>query len=512
MSPSHSSGITSIAQHSSAIGLVFDRTSLDLNPLCGAFLIDRDLVVTAANVVSLFAYSPNALKVVLPKSAMEYGVQSIGFHPEFDHEAALESLERGSLANSPQSLAQPFNCCVLKLKPDVSELSESDRERLSAWMRFPLDLSKDDFRGSLEEIEMPLVLQTLNNARRNGILYLCDQLKRPIAQIFCSGGNIVSVRYYNLSDETAMYQIIQRNVASNFAFYPTEDDRGWPAKKLNRPVDMLLIEGHRRMDELNKLRSGLPPGRIYFARSHYDCDLSRISPELHPVATRVFYSLDAITPADELWMLVGADDFTIYRSLYELDTTGQISRVHDKPGQTADTHPMERVPGAQPIKIPSDVPLPTRSAAVSLSIDPNLKKTRIKSGELTQIEGPNRHYCRHDIALPPSAIGTPIFQHDAVVGMHCGMAGISDSASTDALPQQMLNLKLILDAKRAPRSVDSKAQIQVNVPAKPWQQHLHSEAALKVVSKKQAGLSWLITAIMFVVGFIVMFFAMKAMP
>ena len=89
-------------------------------------------------------------------------------------------------------------------------------------MRYPLKLEQDGFRGTLLDIDLPLVLQTLNNAQRDGILYLCDDLMRPLAQIFCLKGKIVSASYKNLWNEMAIYQIIQKSLAIKFAFLPTK--------------------------------------------------------------------------------------------------------------------------------------------------------------------------------------------------------------------------------------------------------------------------------------------------
>ena len=175
-------------------------------------MVGKKGVATVASAVCFYADSPKALKVFFPTSGIEMGVKSIKFHPKFDRKLAVDTVQRGTMIISPETALQKFNCCTLELDEELDFLSDSLVEQVSETLRYPLDVEQDGFRGSLQDIELPLVIQTLNNARKQGIIYICDDLMRPMAQIFVAEGKIVSAKYHNLNNELAMYQIVEKTI------------------------------------------------------------------------------------------------------------------------------------------------------------------------------------------------------------------------------------------------------------------------------------------------------------
>lgn len=59
-----------------------------------------------------------------------------------------------------------FNCCLVTYGNKMTTLYETDLEQVQEELRFPLRSDDSDLRGSLKELELPLVIQTLTNARK----------------------------------------------------------------------------------------------------------------------------------------------------------------------------------------------------------------------------------------------------------------------------------------------------------------------------------------------------------
>jgi hypothetical protein len=447
-----SSSAGSLSAQAAAIALIYDRTALFEEPICSGFLVGNKLVATVASAVSPFAKNPRALKVTFPKSGLELGVHNIHFHKRFDRRLAAHTVERGTLTHSPEAALQKFNCCILQLEDGLEFLQETEVEEVSRALRFPLNLDEDGFRGSLSEIELADVIQMLNNGRKHGILYVCDDLTRPVAQIFCSEGQILGAKYRNLFNEMAFYQIVEKKLLGRFAFYPCRRP-SWLTEAITDTPAKLLIEAHRRLDELIKIRGNMTPGVANFARAEKYCDLESISLEFKRPAERLWQVLDAITPAEDLWLLVGADDYTIYRSLYELYRSKQIVRIHE--GGTQELHAAGPIPGAMPtievapLRLGTNLSMQPYDQIVAVSIDPMTRRTKVRAGALLgAIDAYDSWHLLHEVPLLPSASGIPIFKNDYVMGMHCGtVPSLSTTPNSPVPVQQMLWVNAVVELK-----------------------------------------------------------------
>lgn len=406
-----------------SIGFISDRTSLTQESLCSGFLIGDKMAASVASILAPYVGTPSALRFSLPRSKMEYGVKAIHLHRRYDRRLAMQTIETGTLPNSPEAALQHFNCCILQLEEEVQFFNEKEVEQVSKALRFPLDISEEGFRGSLSDIELPLVLQTLNNARKQGILYICDELLRPIAQIFCSEGKIVSAKYYNLLNEMAIYQIVQKKLLGKFAFHPCRRPSWLPANSINQSTDALLIEAHRRLDELESIRGRMMPGLAFFARADKFCRMEYVPDDIRRYAERLWHVLDATIPALNLWLLVGADDFTVFRCLFELFRSGQIVRIQESGTIEMETAPKSKDETVEvhPLALANKTQLNPQDPLVSLSIDLTSDRANVKTGSLLgAIEAYDSYHLLHDIPLMPISSGTPIFKNDEVIGMHCG--------------------------------------------------------------------------------------------
>jgi len=454
-----------------AIALVYDRSAIVCDPICSAWLIDDHKAATIASALMPFADQLTTLKVSFPKAGKDCGVAAVQFHPRFDRRLALQLMQHGALLDAPEAALRKFNFAILTLSDDLKEFTAAESSSVTRILRSPLSKSEEGFSGSLKQIELPLILQTINNARQEGILYVCDDLGRPIAQIFCQAGKIVSARYKNLINEVAVYQIVAKRLSGKFVF--VHHTVNWlPPKLITQSPDMLLIEAHRRLDELEKLKNQLRAVNAYFVRGKTDLDAQLLEGAFAHQAANLWRVLDGMTAAEELWLLVGMDDYSIFKVLQELQAKELIRRVQDggtrqiKLSKLAQPQPYARwAPlslGLQTPLFPNDeltaigIDIDTVAADATAIMDPAAAKTRLKTGPLLGAIDPyDAWHILHAIPLLPCASGIPIFKDGFVVGMHCGVIPSSpEFDNTTGTLQQMLWIESIIECLKAGGEVE----------------------------------------------------------
>jgi predicted RNA-binding Zn-ribbon protein involved in translation (DUF1610 family) len=449
-----------------AIALIQDRTALSTDPICSAWLIADHKVATVANVVHPFAKDLASLEVTFPALGKHFGVKEIQFHPRFDRHLARQTVERGTLANSPEAALQKFNCAILTLTEALPEITPLDIYNVSQALRFPLTTTSEGFHGSLQEIELPVVMQTVNNARKVGILYICDDLSRPIAQIFFQNGQISSAKYSSLLNENAVYQIVEKGCAGKFVFRHCSQPGWHPPRTITQLHEMLLIEAHRRLTELEKIKAELRGSNAFFVRAQRHLNIGLIPEELREQAGTLWRVLDGMTAAEHLWLLVGMDDYTIFRTLQEMHKYHQIRRVQD--GSTREFDATQQasasVPAWKPLNLGLHLPLQPFEEVASVSLDPtNSGKPRVKMGSLLGAIDPfDTWHLLHDVPLLPSANGSPIFKENVVVGMHCGVVPSSaELENPTAILQQMLWIDAFAECLKSAGEVELVRKLTV---------------------------------------------------
>lgn len=396
------------------VGLIQDRTSSGDETVGSCFQLGPDIFVSVASALAPFRQHPQALKIVHSASRSEFFVEAISFHPDFHYAVALRELGGAKSDFNPQI---SHNCCFLHVGSNQRKLSTRATNAVSAALRHPLDLSKAEFRGALAKIDMALIVQTLNSARSDGILYLCDSHMRPIAQVYCLNGRIVGALYENLANETAMYQIIQKGFPTTFAFLPLADLSAHTPAVLRLPVDALLLEAHRRVDELAPLRDLFPDGSTFKATSKV------VTPEVltedaRPFASRILERLDPYVSVEDLWLAVGYDDYTIYKTISELVGCNLVEIISSS-GQ-AHSERVHELPAAACAEIQISNSLDAGAEIADIFLIAGSKKLLARSGRIQSAHPAVPGMFIHDIPLLSDAVGSPMVQDGKIVGMHCG--------------------------------------------------------------------------------------------
>lgn len=412
-------------------GLLIDRCVQGEQAIGTVFLIDENKAVTCAHLAILYADFLPALKVAFPTSKTEFSVTKAFFHPKFDREPAAEMARRALKTAVPALPLQDNNVVLLTLSSDLPQLEPSQRTTFNKRLSIePLPRVKG-IAGAIEELGLALVVQTVTNARKDGILYITDERNRPVARIFFRDGKIRHAKFGQLANEFAIYEMFQRPLVGQF-FLKSQEQPDWEvsSQPLDRSTDMLLLEAHRRLDETAKLFDKLGGAQIGYVQVGELLNLDVISPESAKYAVKIYAVLDGGTAISELYDVVGLDTYTILSTLTDLLASRQIAPLEIAPPQAVLGSPLE---------LAAYEPLSKWDEVISLTPHRDSGRAQMRRGNLVGMLRPNDPYhLLHTVRLPYQSAGCPIFKNDKLIGMHCGMLPLDPNLH--ALPSQLQQL------------------------------------------------------------------------
>jgi len=428
--------------YADSVGFLVDRCLEDSDIIGSGFLVEQEKLVTLATLVLPFGVGLEGLKVVFPRLRKECGVESAFFHPHFNRRFSQTTVER-TIVKAPDLTLKKHNCVILTLTEDLKPISPEIIAKINDAYSTNRNSSWDKgLSGSLQDIELALVIQTISNAKKTGQLVVADQRNRPLAKLFFNEGKIFHAQFRHLRKEHAINQLVVTKIHGFFEFRPSKD-MDWPAlSPIARGTDMLLLEAYRRMDELDKLRATVGGPEAYTARAKGFLNKNALPENLHEKAGNVWRLLDGLTPNGRLWELVRLDEYDVYQVLVALVQDGQAKRV------TVDGN-------SNPSKIESTVKLISHLRAVPVSeeteISPNTDITCVtlnaknafvnpREGTIVgTIDDTDSWHLIHNAPVLFENIGSPIFKDGRVVGMHCGVLPASRRLESSlGLLQQML--------------------------------------------------------------------------
>lgn len=434
------------------MGLIQDRTAVHEPTVGSCFQLGPDIFVSVASILEPYRANPQALKIAHSAGRAEYFVEAISFHPDF--KSGVSSTVIDWRAKSNPLVAH--NCCFLHVGSAARKISTRALNSLSASLRRPLDLNKAEFRGALAKIDMALIVQTLNTARSDGILYLCDSLMRPIAQVYCMKGRIVGASYENLVNEIAMYQIIQKGFPSTFAFLPMPDLGSRTNSVLNLPVDALLLEAHRRVDELAPLRDLFPDGSTF--KAALGATNANKLAAIGPSASTILKHLDPFVGIEELWHLSGCDDYTIYKTISDLVSNNLVEIISST--VQANSERVHEFPNADCAQIELSNSMGPGREISNICMLPGSKKLVERKGEIISTQPDENAMMLHNILLLPESVGSPLVQDGKIVGLHCG-GTMSSGEVVSEIGNAFLPMQVILGLRKEMQSVLQENQKRI---------------------------------------------------
>jgi DNA-binding response OmpR family regulator len=124
--------------------------------------------------------------------------------------------------------------------------------------------SRTSFSGSLEDMTVIDLLQTVDFSRKSGVLNLAQD--HEVGRIFFRDGSIIDAEAGTLQGAEAVYRILSWSQGT-FSFEFRNVRR---AERITESTAALLMEGMRRIDEWSKLLEGLPPLQTRFEVDYHE--------------------------------------------------------------------------------------------------------------------------------------------------------------------------------------------------------------------------------------------------
>lgn len=404
-----------VAKFARSTGLLVDRCMQKDQPFGTVWLVGDNKAVTCAHHITLYEDFLAALKVRFPAINQEFEIVRVDYHPRFDQQAAAELSERSLVEPVPAMALQDHNVAVLSLSRGVADIDQETKTSFNrkAAAEAPARQHKG-LAGPVDELGLALVVQTITNARKDGCLVISDERNRPLAKMFCRDGKVVYAKYGPLLNEAAVYQMFSDHVSGQFHFQ-SQAKPDWPVNAvIERNPDSLLLEAHRRMDEIPNLLLELGGEGSSYMRAVEVLNFELLSPEVQYDADRIWPYLDGGISVDQLWETVALDDYAVFKTLDELYRSRQIIEL-----------PYMEDDGLSPM-VPLDLAphllLSPWDEISALTVHPATGRAQVRNGHLVGLLRPNDPWhLLHSIGLPYRAAGCPIFKRGQVVGLHCGL-------------------------------------------------------------------------------------------
>ncbi|HEY9791290.1 MAG TPA: DUF4388 domain-containing protein [Candidatus Obscuribacterales bacterium] len=430
MSQTIASSYNTIAKLSGAVGMLIDRSISGTQHVGTVWMVDETTAATCAHLVALYTDFLEALIVRFPHNDKTFSVSAVTVHPRFDREVALEMAQRSLSSSVPALALQDYNLALLKLSPDVTALDPTHATAFNKRIAASPGPRDKSLSGHVEEIGLALVMQTVSNARKDGVLYICDERNRPLARLFFRAGKVLYAKFGKTANEFAIYQMFQDNLTGQFHFKQQEAPDWNVNAPMGRPLEGILLEAHRRLDEAPNLAEQLGGRTTAYEKATELMCKDGLPNEMVPYAERIWPLLDGGIAVDQLWDVVSLDSYTAYATLVELLDKKLIKEVPQV---------ITKGTAAATLEMAAYEPLSPWDEIISLTPHPVNGRAQMRRGSLVGLLRPNDPYhLLHSLNLPYRCAGSPIFKNGKLIGMHCGMLPLDPALH--ALPHHLHQL------------------------------------------------------------------------
>lgn len=192
-------------------------------------------------------------------------------------------------------------------------LERNDRERLGR-------TAKTRFAGSLEDMGLVDLLQTIEMSRKSGVLKLSSG--RRTGQMWFSEGRVIEAELGVLTGEAAIYRFLiwsEGNFELEFRDVRRDD-------KIGIPTQALLMEGVRRLDEWGRLQEQLPSLDAVLETN--DRELAERIGEIPDELNDVLRAFDGRRDLTGVLDYVGGDDLVTLTAISKLFFDGFLTVRH----------------------------------------------------------------------------------------------------------------------------------------------------------------------------------------
>lgn len=191
---------------------------------------------------------------------------------------------------------------------------------------------RKELNGKLKHFDMPTVVQTLINAKQNGLLSFMDDEGKTFAEVMLAAGCIDRAWCGVLHGEEAFTEIFLYRNEGEFTYRSAQelDPDAISDVAIAMPAHHLLMEAMRRADELVKLLEDLPDPKRNFEATTASLKWQTAeddTEDMETVAQAVLRLLRSPRQLEGLNELVPCSSYTLYRVAQRLIEAGQIEQT-----------------------------------------------------------------------------------------------------------------------------------------------------------------------------------------
>ncbi|KIH76665.1 protein of unknown function [Geoalkalibacter ferrihydriticus] len=185
--------------------------------------------------------------------------------------------------------------------------------------------------GNLEQVSLTDMLQIFGHNRKDGTLTLeCDERRGTIALL---EGGVINARVGRVEGEKAFFRLLSWE-RGRFSFFPEIPDE---EVRITRPLEHLIMEGLRQIDELNAVAADLPsPDSLLFLK----VPLERLPRGLRPTTQEILVLLEYYQRVEEILDHCPRCDYDIWQIIRILLEKGLVEERREESLATNDLTPL----------------------------------------------------------------------------------------------------------------------------------------------------------------------------
>jgi len=182
--------------------------------------------------------------------------------------------------------------------------------------------------GDLSLFGLPNLIQNLADTGVTGVVTFFEPEGDAVASIELAEGGFTDADFGNLSEETAVYQMLERPMEGRFEFANAEADGEAQAKAENAQSMMsLLLEGMRRYDEFHRALALVPDDARFKATGKKPTDV-KVDPD-PTLAKEVWGKAARGVPPTTLEPELSVDSYGLRRLYEHWVTEGSLVRIEE---------------------------------------------------------------------------------------------------------------------------------------------------------------------------------------
>lgn len=182
--------------------------------------------------------------------------------------------------------------------------------------------------GSLADFELTDVIQLIQLGQKDGRLSI--QSEDDVGIVYFKGGMVVHAKTNSIQGEPAV-DVILRWKKGRFVFNPGEVAI---APNVNLPIQQVILEAARRIDELNRIQKLMPSFDVIVKIVEVpEAGVERIN--LKPGEWKVLSFVDGTLTAKQIAQRANISEFETSRILYGLISSGLVKIITPEPDKEA---------------------------------------------------------------------------------------------------------------------------------------------------------------------------------